>query len=169
MPRSYYLARMFDAGETRCSSAAVWCAWRLKILALPIRRHCNSRSAAKDAYRLFGFPRRRVGAGEACVYLATSAQIQRRQTAFKAAMSSAKENGSLRPPNTILNAPHQADERRRLRRRLHLRPRHAQCPFPARITSRKNGRQTFYDPPDRGFEREISKRLDYWAKLRAGR
>jgi putative ATPase len=28
------------------------------------------------------------------------------------------------------------------------------------------GRQTFYDPPDRGFEREIRKRLDYWAKLR---
>ena len=31
------------------------------------------------------------------------------------------------------------------------------------------GRQTFYDPPDRGFEREIRKRLDYWAKLRAER
>ena len=31
----------------------------------------------------------------------------------------------------------------------------------------KMGRQTFYDPPDRGFEREIRKRLDYWAKLRA--
>jgi|GEM_PF-6416228 len=31
------------------------------------------------------------------------------------------------------------------------------------------GRQTFYDPPDRGFEREIRKRLDYWAKLRKDR
>jgi putative ATPase len=31
------------------------------------------------------------------------------------------------------------------------------------------GRQTFYDPPDRGFEREIRKRLDYWAKLRKER
>ena len=31
------------------------------------------------------------------------------------------------------------------------------------------GRQTFYDPPDRGFEREIRKRLDYWAKLRRER
>ena len=29
--------------------------------------------------------------------------------------------------------------------------------------------QTFYDPPDRGFEREIRKRLDYWAKLRRER
>ena len=33
----------------------------------------------------------------------------------------------------------------------------------------KMGRQTFYDPPDRGFEREIRKRLDYWAKLRRER
>ena len=31
------------------------------------------------------------------------------------------------------------------------------------------GRQTFYDPPDRGFEREIRRRLDYWAKLRKER
>jgi putative ATPase len=30
-------------------------------------------------------------------------------------------------------------------------------------------RESFYDPPDRGFEREIRKRLDYWAKLRARR
>jgi putative ATPase len=28
------------------------------------------------------------------------------------------------------------------------------------------GRQTFYEPVERGFEREIRKRLDYWAKLR---
>ncbi len=39
--------------------------------------------------------------------------------------------------------------------------------FPARTTFPEAlGRQTFYDPPDRGFEREIRKRLDYWAKLR---
>jgi putative ATPase len=31
------------------------------------------------------------------------------------------------------------------------------------------GRHTFYDPPDRGFEREIRKRLDCWAKLRKER
>ena len=31
------------------------------------------------------------------------------------------------------------------------------------------GRQTFYDPPERGFEREIRKRLDYWAKIRRER
>ena len=31
------------------------------------------------------------------------------------------------------------------------------------------GRQSFYDPPDRGFEREIRKRLDYWARLRRER
>ena len=31
------------------------------------------------------------------------------------------------------------------------------------------GRQQFYDPPERGFEREIRKRLEYWAKLRKAR
>jgi putative ATPase len=31
------------------------------------------------------------------------------------------------------------------------------------------GRQTFYDPPERGFERDIRKRLEWWAKLRKER
>jgi len=33
----------------------------------------------------------------------------------------------------------------------------------------KMGRRSFYSPPERGFERELKKRLDYWSKLRAER
>ncbi len=43
-------------------------------------------------------------------------------------------------------------------------------PFPARtIFPEKMGRKQFYDPPERGFERDIRKRLDWWAKLRRDR
>jgi putative ATPase len=78
----------------------------------------------------------------------------------------AQEAGSLLPPKHILNAPtklmqsegygggYQYD---------HDTPEgfSGQDYFPEAL-----GRQTFYNPPDRGFEREIRKRLDYWAKLR---
>ena len=83
--------------------------------------------------------------------------------------NAAKEGGSLLPPKHILNAPtnlmksegygrgyaydHDAEEAFS-----------GQDYFPEEL-----GRQTFYDPPERGFEREIRKRLDYWAKLRKDR
>ena len=42
--------------------------------------------------------------------------------------------------------------------------------FRARIIGRRNlGRQSIYKPVDRGFEREIKKRLEYWEKLRKER
>ena len=81
-------------------------------------------------------------------------------------MRAAKEGGSLLPPKHILNAPtrlmksegygagydYDHDATGGL-----LRP----GLFPGSA-----GRQQFYDPPERGFEREIRKRLEYWAKLR---
>ena len=46
----------------------------------------------------------------------------------------------------------------------------SRTPSPARIIGPEAlGRQHFYDPPERGFEREFRKRLDYWAKLRRER
>src|SRR5437763_88778 len=87
----------------------------------------------------------------------------------RAAMRAAKEGGSLLPPKHILNSPtklmksegygsgyeydHDAPEAFS-----------GQEYFPDAL-----GHPTFYDPPDRGFEREIRKRLDYWAKLRKER
>ena len=74
------------------------------------------------------------------------------------------------PPKHILNAPTKLMKARGLRRRLRLRPRRAGGASPARTTFPKSiGRQQFYDPLERGFEREIRKRLEYWAKLRKDR
>ena len=103
------------------------------------------------------------------IYLATAPKSNAAYKAFGAAMRAAKEGGSLLPPKHILNSPtklmksegygggyeydHDAPEAFS-----------GQDYFPDAL-----GRQTFYDPPDRGFEREIRKRLDYWAKLRRER
>jgi putative ATPase len=165
----YYLARMLDAGEDprylarRLVRMAVEDIGLADPQALPL---CN---AAREAYEHLGTPEGELALAEACVYLATAPKSNAVYVAYKAARAAAKEHGSLAPPKHILNAPtklmksegygkgyaydHDTDEAFS-----------GQDYFPDAM-----GRQTFYNPPDRGFEREIRKRLDYWDKLRRER
>ena len=74
------------------------------------------------------------------------------------------------PPKTILNAPTKLMKTEGYGRDYAYDHDQPKRPFPARIISPTPWpRQHFYDPPERGFEREIRKRLDYWAKLRKER
>ena len=80
-----------------------------------------------------------------------------------------RQAGSLLPPKHILNAPTKLMKSEGYGAGYdydHDAPDafSGQNYFPEAL-----GRQTFYDPPERGFEREIRKRLDYWAKLRKER
>ncbi len=84
-------------------------------------------------------------------------------------MAKAQETGSLMPPKTILNAPTKMMKQQEYGagyRYDHDEPEafSGQNYFPDAIP-----RQRFYDPVERGFERELKKRLDYWAKLRKER
>jgi putative ATPase len=124
---------------------------------------CN---AAKEAYDFLGSPEGELAIAQAMIYLATAPKSNAAYTAFEAAMRTAREAGSLVPPKHILNAPtglmrsegygagYQYDHDT-------ADAFSGQDYFPEQL-----GRQTFYDPAERGFEREIRKRLDYWAKLR---
>ena len=125
--------------------------------------------AAKDVYDFLGSPEGELGLAQAVVYLATAPKSNAAYSAFGAARRSAGTTGSLMPPAHILNAP------TRLMKDLgygkgysydHDAPDgfSGQNYFPDGMA-----RETFYDPPERGFEREIRKRLDYWARLREKR
>jgi putative ATPase len=125
--------------------------------------------AAKDAYEYLGSPEGELALAQAAVYLATAPKSNAVYTAFKAATAVAKQGGSLLPPKTILNAPTKLMKGEGYGEGYlydHDQPDafSGQDYFPEQL-----GRQSFYDPPDRGFEREIRKRLDYWAKLRRER
>ncbi|WP_028035666.1 replication-associated recombination protein A [Chelativorans sp. J32] len=165
----YYLARMLDAGEDPLYLGRRLVRMAVEDIGLADPQALVIANAAKDAYDYLGSPEGELALAQACVYLATAPKSNAVYTAFKAAMGSAKEHGSLLPPRHILNAPtklmketgygsgYQYD---------HDMPDafSGQDYFPEAM-----GRKTFYDPPDRGFEREIRKRLDYWAKLRRER
>jgi putative ATPase len=165
----YYLARMFDAGEDPLYLGRRLVRMAVEDIGLADPQALVVANAAKDAYDYLGSPEGELAFAEACVYLATAPKSNAVYTAFKGAMRAAKENGSLLPPKHILNAPTKLMKDESYGQGYeydHDTPEgfSGQDYFPEKM-----GRQTFYDPPERGFEREIRKRLDYWAKLRAER
>ncbi|MCP4315345.1 MAG: replication-associated recombination protein A [Hyphomicrobiales bacterium] len=165
----YYLCRMFDAGEDPLYLGRRLVRMASEDIGLADPQALVITNAAKDAYDYLGSPEGELALAQACVYLATAPKSNAVYTAFKQASRAARDNGSLLPPKHILNAPtklmkgegygegYQYD---------HDAPEafSGQDYFPEKM-----GRMKFYDPPERGFERELRKRLDYWAKLRAER
>jgi putative ATPase len=165
----YYLARMLDAGEDPLYLARRIVRMAVEDIGLADPQALVIANAAKDAFDFLGSPEGELAIAQAVIYLATAPKSNAAYVAFGAAKRAAKENGSLLPPKHILNAPtklmqsegygrgyaydHDAEEAFS-----------GQDYFPDEL-----GRQQFYDPPERGFEREIRKRLEYWAKLRKER
>ncbi|MFJ6325336.1 MULTISPECIES: replication-associated recombination protein A [unclassified Rhizobium] len=165
----YYLARMFDAGEDPLYLGRRLVRMAVEDIGLADPQALVICNAAKDAYDYLGSPEGELALAQACVYLATAPKSNAVYTAFKAATQAAKQNGSLLPPKHILNAPTKLMRTEGYGdgyRYDHDEPDafSGQNYFPEKM-----GRQTFYDPPERGFERDIRKRLDWWAKLRKER
>ena len=165
----YYLARMFDAGEDPLYLGRRLVRMAVEDIGLADPQALVVANAAKDAYDYLGSPEGELAFAQATVYLATAPKSNAVYMAFKAATAAAKEHGSLLPPTHILNAPTKLMKEEDYGEGYqydHDQPDafSGQDYFPEKM-----GRRTFYDPPDRGFEREIRKRLDYWAKLRRAR
>ena len=162
----YYLARMLDAGEPPLYIARRVVRMAIEDIGLADPQALVIANAAKDAYDFLGSPEGELAIAQAVLYCATAPKSNAGYVAYGAAKQVAKEAGSLLPPKHILNAPtnlmkdegygrgyaYDHDQEEAFS---------GQNYFPDALP-----RQTFYDPPERGFEREIRKRLDYWAKLR---
>jgi putative ATPase len=165
----YYLARMFAGGEDPLFIARRIVRMAVEDVGMADPQALVVANAAKDAYLFLGSPEGELAIAQACVHVATAPKSNAVYAALKAAQAAALSQGSLPPPKIILNAPTKLmkDEGHGAGYRYdHDEPDafSGQDYFPERM-----GRQSFYHPVDRGFEREIKKRLDYWARLRAGR
>ena len=165
----YYLARMLDAGEQPLYIGRRLVRMAMEDIGLADPQALVIALAAKDAFDYLGTPEGELALAEATVYLATAPKSTAVYSAFGAATRAAKEGGSLVPPKIILNAPTKLMKGEGYGSGYQYDPDEpdsfsGQNYFPEAL-----GRQQFYDPPDRGFEREIRKRLDYWAKLRKER
>ena len=165
----YWLARMLAGGEAPIYIARRLTRFASEDIGLADPQALVQVLAAWDAYDRLGSPAGELALAQAVLYLATAPKSNAAYKAFGAAGRSARETGSLMPPAHILNAP------TGLMRDLGYGKDYAYDHDAPDAFSGQNyfpetmARQHFYNPPDRGFEREIRKRLDYWARLRKAR
>ena len=165
----YYLARMLTAGEEPRFLARRLIRAAVEDIGLADPQALAVCLAAKDAYEFLGSPEGELALVQACVYLATAPKSNAGYAAMKAAWRSAKETGSLMPPANILNAP------TKLMKDIgygkgYTYDHEAEDGFSGdNYWPEEMEPQTYYEPVERGFEREIAKRLEYWDKLRRER
>jgi putative ATPase len=162
----YWLARMLDGGEDRLFIARRLVRMAIEDIGLADPQAVVQALAAKDVYNFLGSPEGELALAQAVVYLATAPKSNAAYAGFGAAMRAAREGGSLAPPKHILNAP------TRLMREEGYGAGYAYDHSTPEAFSGQNyfpdgmARQQFYDPAGRGFEAEIRRRLEHWAKLR---
>ena len=165
----YYLCRMLDAGEDPLFIARRLVRMAVEDIGLADPNALEQALAAKDTYDFLGSPEAELALAQATVYLATAPKSNAVYVAYKRAMIAAKQHGSLVPPAHILNAPTKLMDAQGYGAGYeydHDQPDafSGQDYFPTQM-----GRTQFYRPPDRGFEREIGKRLAHWEGLRKGK
>jgi putative ATPase len=165
----YYFCRMVEAGEDPRFLARRLVRMAVEDIGLADPQALVHARAAAEAFAQLGSPEGELALANCVLYLATAPKSNAAYMAFKAASRVAKEAGSLMPPKTILNAPTKLMKNEGYGSGYaydHDEP-HAfsgQDYWPEKL-----GRQHFYAPPERGFEREIVKRLEFWERLRKER
>lgn len=162
----YWMARMLVAGENPEFIARRMVRFASEDVGLADPQALPQAIAAWQAYERLGTPEGEICLVQAALYLATAPKSNAVYVAQKAAEATARATGAVMPPAHILNAP------TKLMKNLgygsgyiydHDTPEgfSGQNYFPAELP-----RQNFYQPVERGFEREIAKRLAYWQRLR---
>ncbi|BDI60507.1 replication-associated recombination protein A [Qipengyuania nanhaisediminis] len=165
----YYLARMLTAGEEPLYLLRRLVRIASEDIGLADPGALTQCLAAKDAYQFLGSPEGELAIVQACLYLATAPKSNAVYTAQKSAFRTARETGSLMPPANILNAPtslmkdigygegysydHDAEDGFS-----------GDDYWPEGLEP-----QTFYAPVERGFERKVRERIEYWERLRRER
>ncbi|HWU03721.1 MAG TPA: replication-associated recombination protein A [Novosphingobium sp.] len=165
----YYMARMLTAGEEPLYVLRRLVRFASEDIGLADPQALIQCLAAKDAYDFLGSPEGELAIVQACLYCATAPKSNAAYAAMKEAFASARATGSLNPPPHILNAP------TKLMKDIgygkgYAYDHDAEDGFSgADYWPEEMGAQTFYRPVERGFEREVLKRLEWWERRRKER
>ena len=162
----YWFCRMVDAGEDLLFIARRLVRMAVEDIGLADPRALNQAIAAKDAYEFLGSPEGELALAQCVIYLALAPKSNAAYVAYKKALQTAKDHGSVPPPHHILNAPtglmkgfeygkdyiYDHDTKEGVS---------GQNYFPEKI-----GRVSFYQPKGRGFEEGVLRRLKELETLR---
>jgi putative ATPase len=165
----YWLARMLEAGED-----PMYVARRLVRFASEDVGNADPQAlvvavAAKDAVHFMGMPEGNTALAQAAIYLATAPKSNAVYTAYRAAAAAAEQDAAEPVPLHLRNAP--TTLMKEMQYGAGYRYAHDEADavadmhcLPPNLQDRR-----FYDPPERGFEREIKRRLDGWAEIKRRR
>jgi len=162
----YWLCRMLDGGENPLYIARRMVRFAVEDIGLADPQALVQANAAKEAYDFLGSPEGELALVQCVLYLATAPKSNAAYVAYGAATRAAKTHGSLMPPAHILNAP------TKLMKEIGYGKDYAYDHNEEDGFSGQNyfpdgmAREEYYQPVERGFERDILKRLEYWDKLR---
>jgi putative ATPase len=165
----YWFARMLAGGEEPRYIARRLTRFAVEDIGLADPQALVQALAAWEAYERLGSPEGELALVQLVIYLGTAPKSNAAYKAAGAANRAARETGSLMPPKHILNAP------TRLMKDLGYGKDYQYDHDQADAFSGQNyfpdgmARRSLYQPVERGFEREIRKRLEYWQKLREQR
>ena len=162
----YWMARMLEGGEDPRYIARRLARFAVEDIGLADPQALPQALSAWEAYERLGSPEGELALVQCVIYLGTAPKSNAAYRAATAARKLARETGSLMPPKHILNAP------TRLMKDLDYGKDYVydhdteegfsgQNYFPDGVPRRQ-----LYRPGERGFERDIAKRLEYWNKLR---
>jgi putative ATPase len=162
----YWVSRMFDAGEDKAYLLRRLTRFAAEDIGLADPQALQMAIATWETYDRLGSPEGDLAIAMLVIYLGTAPKSNASYVAASQSLGAARKTGSLMPPAHILNAP------TKLMKDLGYGKDYAYDHDDEDAFSGRNyfpdgmARETFYRPPERGFEREINKRLAYWRKLR---
>ncbi|MBR2412636.1 MAG: replication-associated recombination protein A [Alphaproteobacteria bacterium] len=162
----YWTARMMTSGQDPMYLFRRLTRFAVEDVGLADPNALQIAIAAWQAYERLGSPEGDLALTQLVIYLGTAPKSIGNYRAQKAAYAAARETGSLMPPKNILNAP------TKKMKNLGYNAGYIYDPDTENGFSGQNcfpesmGRQKYYFPVERGFEREIKKRLEYWDSLR---
>ncbi|MBK1665127.1 AAA family ATPase [Rhodospirillum rubrum] len=165
----YWMGRMLAGGEDPLYLLRRLTRFAVEDIGLADPDALRHAVAAWDTYERLGSPEGELALANLVIYLGTAPKSNAAYKAYGAAMRAAKQTGSLMPPLHILNAP------TKMMKELGYSQGYAYDHDAPDGFSGQNyfpdgmARQRFYNPPERGFEREVRKRLAWWDKLRRER
>lgn len=162
----YWVARMVAAGEDVKYIFRRLTRFAVEDVGLADPNALTQAVSAWEAYQRLGSPEGDLALAQLVVYLATAPKSIGVYRAWNQAMQAARETGSLMPPMHILNAPTKLMKQLGYNAGYQYDPDTADSFSGANYFPDKMSRRKFYQPVERGFEREIAKRLAYWDKLR---
>jgi putative ATPase len=165
----YYLARMLTAGEEPLYVLRRITRFASEDIGLADPQALVQCLAAKDAYDYLGSPEGELAIVQACLYCATAPKSNAAYMAMKAAWKTARDTGSLMPPQNILNAPTKLMKDVGYGRGYTYDHDTADGFSGDNYWPEDMAPQDFYVPTDRGFEKRVAERMAWWDERRKGR